>query len=270
MKFILHKPIPEDDLEFIAKHVDIDKLKSMRGIITGSEGWFGAWMCATLDYIGCEYDRLDMRYPYPNVTGDYCIYLAKGSLNGLIEALIETKVEHVLFTSSGAVYDNGFSLIREEKIIQEFLFKHSGLPVNIARVFTVIGGGVCQRPLAAGKYIKSCIDNEPIRIMGDGKSIRSYIYMADLIIWLLNILFAESGNAYDVGGGKPVNMIELAQKINGRFKNRHKIEILEDMALYDPHLIYLPDCSKAKNMLGLEHYTDLDTALDKTIEWERR
>jgi nucleoside-diphosphate-sugar epimerase len=93
--------------------------------------------------------------------------------------------------------------------------------------------------------------------------------MADLVIWLLHILFAESGNTYDVGGAIPITMSELAQKINDKFDGNNKIEILQTNPLDDPHPIYIPNCSKAKNTLGLEHYTDLDTALDKTIEWEK-
>jgi nucleoside-diphosphate-sugar epimerase len=267
MKFILNKPIPIEDLELIKQHTNVDCLRSMRGIVTGCDGWFGTWVCAALDYMGCEYDRLDMRDSHP-VSGDYCIHLAKGELGGLIDVLQKARVKYVLFTSSGAVYDMKPSLIREEKYINERLFNESGLPVNIARVFTVIGGGVCQRPLAVGKYITSCLNNESIKVY-DEKAVRSYLYMADLVIWLLHILFAESGNTYDVGGAIPITMLELAQKVNDRFGGRQRIEIFKNNILDDPHPIYKPNCSKVKNTLGLEHYTDLDTALDKTIEWEK-
>jgi nucleoside-diphosphate-sugar epimerase len=72
-----------------------------------------------------------------------------------------------------------------------------------------------------------------------------------------------------VGGAIPITMLELAQKVNDRFGGRQRIEIFKNNVLDDPHPIYKPNCSKAKNTLGLEHYTDLDTALDKTIEWEK-
>jgi nucleoside-diphosphate-sugar epimerase len=268
MKFILNKPIPRDDLIFISNNVNVD-LRSMRGIITGYDGWFGTWMCAALDYMGCHYDRLDMRDPHP-VSGDYCIHLAKGEIGNLIGILKNAKIKHVLFTSSGAVYDMKPSPIREEKYINERLFNESELPVNIARVFTVIGGGVCQRPLAVGEYITSCLNNDPIKVFDGGKSVRSYLYMADLVIWLLRILFAESGNTYDVGGAIPITMLELAQKVNDRFGGGQRIEIFKNNILTDPHPIYKPNCSKAKNILGLKQYTSLDTALDKTIEWERK
>lgn len=268
MKFILHKPIPMEDLELIEQHVDVDKLRSVHGIITGCEGWFGTWVCAALDYMGCHYDRLDMRDPHP-VNGDYCIHLAKGELGNLIGVLQKARVKHVLFTSSGAVYDIKNSPIREEKYINERLFNQSGLSVNIARVFTVIGGGVCQRPLAVGRYITSCLNHEPIMVY-DENAVRSYLYMADLVIWLLRILFAESGNIYNVGGESSVTMLELAQIVNNKFGGYNKIVILKNNPLDDPHQIYLPDLWDAKNTLGLKQYTDLDTALDKTIKWETK
>jgi len=266
VKFDLKKPIPLDDLGLIARHVDVRRLQSMRGIITGCEGWFGTWLCAALDHMGCEYDKLDMRDPHP-VEGDYCIHLAKGELSGLIDVLREAQVKHVLFTSSGAVYDMKPSPIQVEKCENEELFINSGLPVNIARVFTVIGGGVCQRPLAVGAYIKSCLNNEPIKVYSGGRSMRSYIYMADLVIWLLNILFAEVG-VYDVGGAKAVTMLDLAHRVADCVGGNQSIEVIDSDPYNDPHPIYKPNTSKAK-ALGLEHYTDLDTALAKTIEWER-
>ena len=274
MKFILHKPIPVADLEFIEQHVDVDKLRSMHGIITGCDGWFGTWVCAALDYMGCHYDKLDMRDPHFNfIIGDYCIHLAKGEPGNLIDILQKVQVKHVLFTSSGAIYDIKNSPILEEKLTNESLFVASGLPVNIARVFTVIGGGVCQRPLAIGRYITSCLNHEPITVY-DENAVRSYLYMADLVIWLLRILFAKSHGtsfddvAYDVGGEGSVTMLELAQIVNNRFGGNNKIVILKNNPLDDPHQIYLPNCWKAKNLLGLKQYTDLDTALDKTIDWE--
>lgn len=270
MKLVLHKPIPVTDLEFIKQHVDVNKLRSMHGIITGCNGWFGTWMCAALDYMGCYYDRLDMRDPHP-VSGDYCIHLAKGEIGNLIGILQKAKIKHVLFTSSGAIYDIKNNPIREEKFINESLFMASGLPVNIARVFTVMGGGVCQRPLAIGRYITACLNNEPITVY-DGNAVRSYLYMADLIIWLLHILFAKSYgtyNTYDVGGECSITMLELAQMVNDKLGGHNKIVILKENPINDPHKIYLPNCWKAKNILGLKQYIDLDTALDKTIEWER-
>ena len=267
-KFILHKPIPMEDLELIEQHVDVDKLRSMHGIVTGCEGWFGTWICAALDYMGCRYDRLDMRDPH-FVTGDYCIHLAKGGLGDLIGILQRAQVKHILFASSGAIYDIKNSPIREEKLTNESLFVASGLPVNIARVFTVMGGGVCQRPLAIGRYITSCLNHEPIRVY-DENAVRSYLYMADLVIWLLRILFAKNGNVYDVGGESSITMLELAQMVNNRFGGNNKIVILKNNPLDDPHQIYLPNCWKAKKTLGLEHYTDLETALDKTIKWENQ
>lgn len=272
MKFIPYKPIPIADLEFIKQHVDVDKLRSMHGIITGCDGWFGTWVCAALDYMGCQYDRLDMRDPHP-VIGDYCIHLAKGELGDLIEILKTAQIKHILFASSGAIYDIKNSPIREEKLTNESLFVASGLPVNIARVFTVTGGGVCQRPLAIGRYITSCLNHEPITVYAEN-AVRSYLYMADLVIWLLNILFAKRYGAsfddvaYDVGGEDSITMLELAQMVNNRFGGHNKIVILKNNPLNDPHEIYLPNLWKAKNTLGLKQYTNFDTALSKTIEWE--
>ena len=100
----LNKPLFESDLRFISDHVNVDKLRSMYGVITGATGWFGVWICEALDYMGCEYSKIDTRRLSP-IQCDYCIHLAPRDSTELIGLLEKSKVQHVLFTSSGSVYD---------------------------------------------------------------------------------------------------------------------------------------------------------------------
>jgi nucleoside-diphosphate-sugar epimerase len=261
----LNKPLPVEDLEFIKAHVPVDKLRSMYGVITGATGWFGNWICAALDYMGCEHGRVDTRSLFP-FKCDYIIHLAPGDSNSLISQLQKTEVKHVLFTSSGSVYDETPSVNCIEKRTNENLFISSGLPVNIARCFSFIGAGVCQKDLAPGKFIKACLDNKEFDVYNP-KSIRTYMYMADMVIWLLNILLADKGNVYDVGSTERITMLELAVKIKGKIGSNNSLWV--GYGKDDPRPNYVPNLQFAHEDLGLRVYTDLDTAIDKTIAWER-
>ena len=263
---ILNKPLPAEDMKFIQEHVPVNKLRNMYGILTGATGWFGQWICAALDYMHCEYTRMDTRDLQP-FQCDWLIHLAPEDSTDLIALLNKTKVKHVLFMSSGSVYDEVPSANCIEKRANENLFLKSDLPVNIARGFSFIGAGICQKDLAPGKFIKACLNNRPMEVTNP-YSIRTYMYMADMVIWTLNILLADKGNIYNMGADERITMWMFADKLSKRFDAPYNIldgEFRKD----DPRPKYVPNLQFSHEDLGLRVYTDLDTAIDKTIEWER-
>ncbi|MBX3721893.1 MAG: NAD-dependent epimerase/dehydratase family protein [Turneriella sp.] len=65
---------------------------------------------------------------------------------------------------------------------------------------------------AAGNFIGNILQGEDILIQGDGTPRRSYIYTADLVIWLLRILTkAKTGDIYNVGSHQDISISELAE-----------------------------------------------------------
>ena len=266
MTLTLNKPLPAEDMKFIQEHVPVNKLRNMYGIVTGATGWFGQWICAALDYMHCEYTRMDTRDLQP-FQCDWLIHLAPRDSTDLIALLNKTKVKHVLFMSSGSVYDEIPSENCIEKRHNEDLFLKSDLPVNITRGFSFIGAGICQKDLAPGKFIKACLDGKLIRVINPS-SIRTYMYMADMVVWTLNILLADKGNIYNMGADEPITISRLADTI---YKKMHGKGV--QLCIYpieeDPRPKYFPNLQFAHEDLGLRVYTDLDTAIDKTIEWER-
>ena len=99
---------------------------------------------------------------------------------------------------------------------------------------------------------------------------RSYMYMADLVVWLLRILEAgEAGQAYNVGAEQAISIRDLAHAI----AQAAGIEATLDMAQAGlPQALpprYVPDTHKARHTLQLAQYTALPEALTKTIQWSR-
>ncbi|MDH5206504.1 MAG: NAD(P)-dependent oxidoreductase, partial [Hylemonella sp.] len=90
-----------------------------------------------------------------------------------------------------------------------------GLQAVIARIFALIGPGMPMNgPFAAGNFLRDALANAPIVIQGDGRPLRSYLYMADLCVWLLRILESgASGQAYNVGSEHPVSIRQLAEQV---------------------------------------------------------
>jgi nucleoside-diphosphate-sugar epimerase len=141
----------------------------------------------------------------------------------------------------------------------------------IARIFALVGPGLpFDGPLAAGNFVRDVLAGRAIDIKGDGSPLRSYLYMADLCIWLLRILDAgKSGQAYNVGSEQAVSIADLAGQVVTAAGTPTSIHIHTPPSGDASAVRYVPDTHKARHELGLAEYTPLHTALLKTIHWSR-
>lgn len=199
-------------------------------------------------------------------------------------------LESFLLTSSGAVYgkqpadvvhikeDEGFfidinnpaSAYAEGKRIAELYcsiyHKQYNLPVKIARCFAFVGPYLpLDKHFAIGNFILNGLNNEDIIVKGDGSPYRSYLYAADLTIWLWTILLKGKENVpYNVGSDFSLNIKDTAAIVAERFNNRIDLKILGKQSGL-PIQRYAPDCKMAKKDLGLNVNISLSDAIDKTI-----
>lgn len=197
-----------------------------------------------------------------------------------------------LLTSSGAVYgkqpadivhikeDEGFfidinnpaSAYAEGKRIAELYcsiyHKQYNLPVKIARCFAFVGPYLpLDKHFAIGNFILNGLNKEDIIIKGDGSPYRSYLYAADLTIWLWTILFSGKVNiSYNVGSDKSINILRTAEAVARNFNNQINIKI---MGKYEalPLQQYVPNVDKTHSELNLDIWVKLDEAIKKTSEF---
>ena len=146
-----------------------------------------------------------------------------------------------------------------------------GLSACSARIFALLGPGLpLDGGFAAGNFIRDVLAGRSIRIQGDGRPLRSYLYMADLCAWLLRMLEAGApGAAYNVGSMHAVSIAELAAAVAQAAGREVPVEIATKPVAGMPASRYVPDTRKAQQQLGLAETTPLATALVKTIEWSR-
>jgi len=62
------------------------------------------------------------------------------------------------------------------------------------------------------KLFATFYQKKQIKIQGDGSPYRAYLYTADLVIWLLKILFeGKAFHPYNVGSDEAINLEKLAK-----------------------------------------------------------
>jgi nucleoside-diphosphate-sugar epimerase len=203
-----------------------------------------------------------------------------------------TKVEKLFFVSSGAVYGGQppdlhsiledypgapdpfleASFYGEAKRASEWLCaahaRAHGYVMNSARCFAFVGPHLpLDGPYAVGNFIRDALEGYAPRITGGGNAMRSYLYTADLAVWLWRILFAgHGGRAYNVGSDQPFAIRDLAAMVAAA----GKIGMPPPADSAAPATRYIPDTTRARTELGLHAWTPLPEALRKTIAWLRQ
>lgn len=210
----------------------------------------------------------------------------------VLEFARKRNVKRMLYISSGAVYGvqpdglKGFpedysgspnpliplSAYAEAKRTAELLCacycKQYQIEIPVARCFAFVGPYLdLNAHFAIGNFIRNGLNGENIIIKGDGKPLRSYMYAADLVIWLLHIfMHGRSAVAYNVGSDEAVSIKELAYKVASFFPGL-KVEILNQTSPTDRNQNYIPDVSKFKKEFNLNQNIDLKNAIQKTISY---
>lgn len=150
--------------------------------------------------------------------------------------------------------------------------ERTGMTVQIARCFAFVGP---QLPLdahfAIGNFIRDALRGGPIRIRGDGTTVRSYLYAADLAIWLWTMIVSgKPGQICNVGSPEAITTGELARLVARELSPAATIEqdrLPEPAAAVDR---YVPDVTRAATCLGLVPRIPLAEAIRRTASWARQ
>lgn len=143
-----------------------------------------------------------------------------------------------------------------------------GLRTQVARCFAFVGPYLpLDAQFAIGNFIGDCLAGRPIQIGGDGTPFRSYLYAADLAVWLLTILVLGDGRPYNVGASEAVSIADLARTVAATLGGG-EVRIARAPVPGQAASHYVPDVARAAT-LGLTPYTSLPDAIERTAAWHR-
>jgi nucleoside-diphosphate-sugar epimerase len=245
----------------------------------------------------------DVRKVTDTVTIDFVLHAALSSSAtppGGDELLLETAIEgaksavrhaswrgakRILVLSSGSAYGMAFGPLSEESPLAELgeedtygkakreverICREAGssgtLDVTIARLFTCIGHGYRKHNhLAHVSMLDDARAGKPIVLRSDGSAIRSYIFGADLAIWLLAILSAKGSDVVNVGSDEQISMLDFAKTI-ARVAGRGDDAVMVKGT--DPVVrpVFVPDISRARSLYGVAPWTNVESAIADALK----
>ena len=195
--------------------------------------------------------------------------------------------EGAQLTSPPPISTYGFQKLASEYFAKGALEQY-GLPYTIVRPFNCVGIGerraVRDTDVMSGNVklalshvvpdlvLKVLKGQDPLHILGDGSQVRHYTYGGDLARGIR--LAIESPKAinedFNLSTARSTTVLELAQciwsKIDG---DARPFRYVSDPPFEHDVQMRVPDTRKAKEILGYEATTPLETMLDEVIPWIR-
>ncbi len=120
-------------------------------------------------------------------------------------------------------------------------------------------------------FIKSALENKPLKIEGDGRQTRDFMYVADAVEAYKMVIEnrrASIGETFNIGTGVDTSINDLAEKIISLTKSSSKITYAPgrsgDLRALRANIEHI------KSKIGWEPKTDLAEGLKKTIEWYKK
>lgn len=212
-----------------------------------------------------------------------------------LDFAVAAGAKRLLFVSSGAVYGkqppditqiletyagapdpmDPNSAYGEGKRVGELLcsiaHKEHGLETTIARCFAFVGPHLpLDAHFAIGNFIRDAMRGDPIQVK-DGSPYRSYLYAADLAVWLWTILFkGVAGHPYNVGSDQEMSIAELAEtvaSVSGGATSPLTSQPLNPSAFVPSR--YVPSVERVQSELALQVLIPLNQSIQRTTVWHR-
>ena len=186
------------------------------------------------------------------VYGDPEIHPQKEDYNGNVNSL-----------GYRSCYDEGKRCA--ETLFMDYKREHN-LNIRIVRIFNTYGPNMTKNDgRVVSNFILQALKGEDITVYGDGSQTRSFQFIDDLVEGLLKMMNSDSLGPINLGNPIELSMKDLAAMVIRLTNSSSKI-IYNKLPEDDPKR-RRPDINLAKSILDWSPIIDLETGLQKTINY---
>jgi len=203
-----------------------------------------------------------------------------GTVN-ILDLCVKSKVKKLVFASSSSVYGStaipfvensltvpdspyGVSKLAAEHMCRIYNKLH-GLPIVCLRFFTVYGPR--GRPDMAPYIFTDLITKQqPIKIFGDGSSLRDYTYVKDVVSGLIKAMESDLDfEVINIGNAKPLKLVEFIGIIENILGKKAETTSAPEQP-GDMKATYA-DITKAGKLLNFKPSISVEQGMAEFVKW---
>lgn len=170
--------------------------------------------------------------------------------------------------TSSASYGEAKRLLETMSISYKSFFK---IPLTILRPFAFIGPyQSLTRPWAINNFMRDCTLSQPIRILGDQSTMRSYMYPSEMSLWTLVALAnpQTSQSMFNLGSSDAFDLKSIAEIVERTFaKNNGIIQAPQNSQIDLEKSKFIPAIAKIEHTFQLKLKIGTQKAIEKSIQW---
>ena len=187
----------------------------------------------------------------------------------VLDSCSSHNIPKLIVMSSAAIYKNSNTIVSElsntepsspygqSKLYMEKIIISSKLNYSILRLFNVYGGGNTGGVIA--NFAKNISENKPLTIFGDGKAVRDFVHIDDVIDGIILCIDSKSG-LYNIASGVGTSITNLTNLFVQSSENK----IIYKAARMGEITYSVADISKSQSDLGFSPKISLKDGL-KTL-----
>lgn len=202
--------------------------------------------------------HIEMYPTYPNF-----LHMSSGAVYGRQGTAVPRQSESVLVDVLQPLDNYATSKREAEKLIEEAT-EFGLLNGCNPRLYSFLGPFIATNEhFAVGNFIKDGLEKKRIQVKGNPKTVRSYLYPTDLMIWLIKLLAEPTITPINIGSDIGITMHDLANEIS-LMTSRLGVELLNPQA---PESRYVPSVENIYKRFNLKQEVSRVTGLERWIKW---
>ena len=156
-----------------------------------------------------------------------------------------------------------------EEILAHTYWREGRMDTVIVRLFNTVGlRQVGRYGMVLPTFVRQALRGDDLTVHGDGRQTRCFAYVGDVVEGMVRLSRepGATGEVFNLGGDEEISIVDLATKVIEQLDSTSRVRFVSYDDAYDAGFEDMPrrvpDCTKARNLVGYEP----SVSLDKVIE----